>query len=123
MENARAEHHPVRNKSRDEDVYIVTFPISPPRQSSAITGEDISSSTSSTIQQLYECGSEGGPRKRKVAKGGGKPKLRSINEAGELRSKRVFGIQARFLLTAAVECRMFVFMVVWIGPNLVPFVP
>lgn len=64
--SARAEHHPVRNKSRD--AYIVIFPISPPteergvplRQSSAITGEDISSSTSSTIQQLYECGFEGG---------------------------------------------------------------
>lgn len=48
-----------------------------------------------------ECGgSEGGPlaRKPRVAKGGGKPKLCSINEDRQLRSKRVFnGIQARFV--------------------------
>lgn len=48
-----------------------------------------------------ECGgSEGGPlaRKPRVAKGGGKPKLCSINEGRQLRSKRVFnGIQARFV--------------------------
>lgn len=127
--SARAEHHPVRNKSRD--AYIVIFPISPPteergvplRQSSAITGNRRGYILEyflhdSTALRMWIWGR---PRKRKVAKGGGKPKLRSINETGELRSKRVFGIQARFVLTAAVECRMFIFIVVWIEPNLVPF--